>query len=105
MVLTSKQRCHTTLSLTHTHCLSLDAVSVNDMRVYQVRNIAVAGSLHHGKTSIMDMFVQQTHDKRWHISKRYGALGPRIRSLGSGRGVCVVYPKFCVELVLLRQVS
>jgi hypothetical protein len=27
-----------------------------------VRNVAVVGHLHHGKTSVMDMFVEQTHD-------------------------------------------
>lgn len=28
----------------------------------QIRNIALCGHLHHGKTSIMDMLVTQTHD-------------------------------------------
>ena len=28
-----------------------------------IRNIAVAGSLHHGKTSLMDIFIQITHNK------------------------------------------
>ncbi len=27
-----------------------------------VRNVAVVGHLHHGKTSVMDMFVEQTHE-------------------------------------------
>ena len=33
------------------------------------RNIVLAGSLHHGKTTFMDMLVQQTHDKKWNLSK------------------------------------
>jgi U5 small nuclear ribonucleoprotein component len=27
-----------------------------------VRNVAVVGHLHHGKTSLMDVLIQQTHD-------------------------------------------
>lgn len=34
-----------------------------------IRNVVVAGSLHHGKTIFLDMLVQQTHDKKWNISK------------------------------------
>ncbi|KAH3767175.1 110 kDa U5 small nuclear ribonucleoprotein component CLO [Pelomyxa schiedti] len=34
-----------------------------------VRNVTIAGQLHHGKTSFMDMFVQQTHEKNWSLSK------------------------------------
>jgi U5 small nuclear ribonucleoprotein component len=37
-----------------------------------VRNVAVVGHLHHGKTSVMDMFVEQTHDIRheWRSNER-----------------------------------
>lgn len=33
------------------------------------RNITLGGSLHHGKTTFMDMLIQQTHDKKWNQSK------------------------------------
>lgn len=37
-----------------------------------VRNVAVVGHLHHGKTSVMDMFVEQTHEIRhqWRSNER-----------------------------------
>ena len=31
----------------------------------RIRNVAIIGSLHHGKTLFMDMFVQATHNKYW----------------------------------------
>lgn len=31
----------------------------------RIRNLAIIGSLHHGKTLLMDMFVQNTHLKHW----------------------------------------
>jgi 116 kDa U5 small nuclear ribonucleoprotein component len=30
-----------------------------------VRNVAVVGHLHHGKTALMDMFVLETHKIVW----------------------------------------
>ena len=38
----------------------------------QVRNIAFAGHLHHGKTALMDMLVMQTHDIGDRLDKRTG---------------------------------
>ena len=38
-----------------------------------VRNIAVVGHLHHGKTTFMDMLVQQTHEKKWSVAKNVSA--------------------------------
>lgn len=38
----------------------------------QVRNIAFAGHLHHGKTSLMDMLVLETHDISDRLEKRQG---------------------------------
>lgn len=38
----------------------------------QIRNIAVAGHLHHGKTAFMDMLVMQTHDLEERLDKRIG---------------------------------
>lgn len=33
------------------------------------RNIALVGHLHHGKTSILDMLIQQTHRRKWPLDK------------------------------------
>lgn len=38
----------------------------------QVRNIAFAGHLHHGKTALMDMLVMETHDLEERLEKRTG---------------------------------
>ncbi|KAL2353148.1 116 kda u5 small nuclear ribonucleoprotein-like protein component [Cryomyces antarcticus] len=38
----------------------------------QIRNIAVAGHLHHGKTALMDMLVMQTHDLSDQLEKKTG---------------------------------
>ena len=38
----------------------------------QIRNIAFAGHLHHGKTALMDMLVMQTHDFDKRLGKRTG---------------------------------
>ncbi|KAI0126889.1 P-loop containing nucleoside triphosphate hydrolase protein [Xylariales sp. AK1849] len=38
----------------------------------QIRNIAFAGHLHHGKTSFMDMLVLETHDITERLEKRTG---------------------------------
>ncbi|KAG6049181.1 hypothetical protein E4U17_006908 [Claviceps sp. LM77 group G4] len=38
----------------------------------QTRNVALAGHLHHGKTSFMDMLVMQTHDIAEKLDKRSG---------------------------------
>ena len=34
-----------------------------------VRNVAVAGHLHHGKTALMDMLVFETHKLIWDADK------------------------------------
>jgi U5 small nuclear ribonucleoprotein component len=38
----------------------------------QIRNIAIAGHLHHGKTAFMDMLVTQTHDINARLENRTG---------------------------------
>ncbi|GAQ12047.1 116 kDa U5 small nuclear ribonucleoprotein component [Aspergillus lentulus] len=38
----------------------------------QIRNIALVGHLHHGKTAFMDMLVTQTHDLTERLEKRVG---------------------------------
>jgi U5 small nuclear ribonucleoprotein component len=30
-----------------------------------VRNVGIVGQLHHGKSALVDMFVQQTHVRDW----------------------------------------
>ena len=37
-----------------------------------IRNIALAGHLHHGKTAFMDMLVMETHDLQERLDKRLG---------------------------------
>ena len=34
-----------------------------------VRNVAVVGHLHHGKTALMDMLVFETHQLNWDADK------------------------------------
>jgi len=34
-----------------------------------VRNVALIGNLHHGKTTLIDMLVSQTHDVKWELDK------------------------------------
>ena len=38
----------------------------------QIRNVALAGHLHHGKTAFMDMLVMETHDIADRLDKRVG---------------------------------
>jgi 116 kDa U5 small nuclear ribonucleoprotein component len=38
----------------------------------QIRNIAFAGHLHHGKTALMDVLVMQTHDLQETLGRRMG---------------------------------
>lgn len=38
----------------------------------QIRNVAIVGHLHHGKTAFMDMLVTQTHDLTERLDKRTG---------------------------------
>ncbi|KAF1993811.1 P-loop containing nucleoside triphosphate hydrolase protein [Amniculicola lignicola CBS 123094] len=38
----------------------------------QVRNVALAGQLHHGKTAFMDMLVMETHDLQDRLDQRKG---------------------------------
>lgn len=48
--------------------LMTDLMSHSD----QVRNIAIAGHLHHGKTALMDMLVMETHDIQDRLDSKRG---------------------------------
>jgi len=40
-----------------------------------VRNIAIVGHLHHGKTSFVDMLVNETHSSvAWDVDKQVGPM-------------------------------
>lgn len=47
----------------------------------QIRNIVLAGHLHHGKTTFMDMLVMETHDLK---GKTTGVKGSQVSILGWG---------------------
>ncbi len=51
-----------------------DRVFMTDLMNFpdQIRNIAFAGHLHHGKTAFMDMLVMETHDIADRLEKRSG---------------------------------
>ena len=34
-----------------------------------IRNVAVVGHLHHGKTSLIDMLIYETHKMDWDVDK------------------------------------
>lgn len=44
-----------------------------------IRNICVSGHLHHGKTLLIDLLVQQAHVRRpnWNLDKNYRWLDSR----------------------------
>jgi translation elongation factor EF-G len=39
-----------------------------------VRNIAIVGHLHHGKTTLVDVLVEQTHHIDWDIGTKVSVL-------------------------------
>ena len=43
-----------------------------------LRNIAVVGHLHHGKTAFMDMLVTHTHPDKWHAAKEIRYTDTRV---------------------------
>jgi hypothetical protein len=50
----------------------LDLMNYPDM----MRNVVVAGHLHHGKTSLLDMLVFETHQMTWDADKPVSASLP-----------------------------
>jgi U5 small nuclear ribonucleoprotein component len=50
----------------------------------RVRNVAIVGHLHHGKSSIMDMLINETHEKNMNIDlqERYTDTHPLERARG-----------------------
>lgn len=43
-----------------------------------VRNVCVAGHLSHGKTLLLDMLIQSTHQRNWNPEKNYRWLDSRV---------------------------
>lgn len=52
-----------------------------------VRNIALIGHLHHGKTSFADALIAQTHAINWDLSKNERYLD--VHNLERDRGVSI----------------
>ena len=44
-----------------------------------IRNVAVVGHLHHGKTALMDMLVFETHKMTWDADKPVSSDVPNTR--------------------------
>ncbi|KAI8920326.1 P-loop containing nucleoside triphosphate hydrolase protein [Powellomyces hirtus] len=51
------------------------------------RNIAVVGHLHHGKTSLVDVLVSQTHDMQWDLESKERYTD--VHELERGRGLSI----------------
>lgn len=49
-----------------------------------IRNVALAGHLHHGKTSFLDLLVRQTHVKEWDPSKELKYTDTRVDEQARG---------------------
>ena len=45
-----------------------------------IRNICIAGHLHHGKTLMMDLLIQQAHNRKtgWDKERNYRWLDTRV---------------------------
>jgi U5 small nuclear ribonucleoprotein component len=45
---------------------------LTDLTAYpdHVRNVAVVGHLHHGKTALMDLLISETHDFHWDLESK-----------------------------------
>ncbi|KAJ1548336.1 hypothetical protein HK405_003625, partial [Cladochytrium tenue] len=50
----------------------------------RIRNVALVGHLHHGKTSLLDCLINETHDVLWAVGddKRYTDVHPMERERG-----------------------
>jgi hypothetical protein len=49
-----------------------------------IRNVLVAGHLHHGKTSLLDMMVLETHQMAWDADKPVGVALEYAHARGGG---------------------
>jgi len=65
-----------------------------------IRNVAVVGHLHHGKTALMDMLVFETHKLIWDADKPVG-LG--IRRGLSYRTNCTCQTRYTDTHILSRE--
>jgi 116 kDa U5 small nuclear ribonucleoprotein component len=72
---------------------------MSDMMSYPelVRNMAVVGHLHHGKTSFMDSIIAQSHDMKWDVQKpvRY----TDVHNIERDRGLSIK----CMPMSLVMQ--
>lgn len=65
-----------------------------------IRNVAVVGHLHHGKTALMDMLVFETHKLAWDADR------PVCESTFlSYRGLCFVHPRQGTQTPMSCRVS
>jgi translation elongation factor EF-Tu-like GTPase len=46
-----------------------------------IRNVAVVGHLHHGKTALMDMLVFETHKLIWDADKPVCGLSKYVKEI------------------------
>ncbi|KAI9101026.1 P-loop containing nucleoside triphosphate hydrolase protein [Phlyctochytrium arcticum] len=62
---------------------------MTDLMAYpsMVRNIVIFGHLHHGKTSLVDVLVSQTHDMTWDLESKERYTD--VHELERGRGVSI----------------
>lgn len=69
-----------------------------------VRNVAVVGHLHHGKTALMDMLVFETHKLVWDSDKPVShLLGRRIGFLLNSSSFAIQTHTSCRESVKYRS--
>jgi translation elongation factor EF-G len=64
-----------------------------------IRNVAIAGHLHHGKTSLVDMLVYETHKVDWNADKRLRYTDPHV--LSQARGISLK----CSPMSLVLQTT
>ncbi len=54
-----------------------------------IRNVALLGHLHHGKTALMDVLVQSTHRRAWDPEREYRYTDTRIDEQERGLSIKV----------------
>lgn len=54
-----------------------------------IRNVAVVGNLHHGKTALLDMLVFETHKMTWDADTQVGRVSLALPPQYSSEFSCV----------------